>query len=213
MIRKSFYCYFKILFLCLSAAWVFCSCLKVHPQRPPLTQTGLASWYGEENHGKPTAFREVYDMDKMTAAHRTLPFNTIVRVINLKNQKAVVVRINDRGPFVEGRIIDLSRAAARALDMEDRGVAPVRIEILNRKTAEELKINYAVQVGSFVELGHAKQLVKLLKKSFDSINLSCFETPGKLYYRVRIKCSSYEQAVKICMRLKSKGYSPFIVEI
>ena len=213
MLRKSFFSVSKITSLCVLAAVALSACHKVHPQQVPLTQTGLASWYGEENHGKPTAFREVYDMDEMTAAHKTLPFNTIVRVINLKNKKEVVVRINDRGPFVEGRIIDLSRAAARALDMEETGVVPVRIEILNRKTAEELRIDYAVQVGSFIDLAHAQQLVGQLKKSFDSISLSCFETPGQIYYRVRIRCDSHKQAVKICARLKLDGYSPFIVEI
>jgi rare lipoprotein A len=213
MVWKSAQISIKVSLLCLLATAVFSSCLRVHPQRAPLTQTGLASWYGAENHGLPTACREVYDMDDMTAAHKTLPFNTIVRVINLNNLKTVVVRINDRGPFVEGRIIDLSRAAARALEMMEVGVAPVKIEILNRKTAEELKVDYAVQAGSFVELAHAQQLVRNLKKSFDSISLSCFETPGKKYYRVRIRSGSYEEAVKTCSRLKLEGYSPYIVEI
>lgn len=93
-------------------------------------QEGLASWYGRKFHGRVTASGERYDMDRLTAAHRTLPFGTRVEVRNLRNGRSVVVRINDRGPFVAGRVIDLSRAAARALDMIEAGVVPVRLRVL-----------------------------------------------------------------------------------
>lgn len=95
------------------------------------TQTGYASWYGKYFHGRKTANGEVYDMDAMTAAHKELPFNTRVRVVNLKTGKSVVVRINDRGPFIEGRIIDLSRRAAGKLGMFFTGTTKVRVEILS----------------------------------------------------------------------------------
>ncbi len=94
-------------------------------------QTGYASWYGGKFQGRQTASGEIFDTDKLTAAHRTLPFNTIVRVTNLKNDRSVVVRVNDRGPFVQGRIIDLSRAAAQSLDMIKDGTAPVQLDILS----------------------------------------------------------------------------------
>ncbi len=94
------------------------------------TQTGYASWYGKQFHGRKTANGEVYDMDAMTAAHKELPFNTRVRVVNLRTGKSVVVRINDRGPFIEGRIIDLSRRAAGKLGMFFTGTMKVRVEIL-----------------------------------------------------------------------------------
>jgi rare lipoprotein A (peptidoglycan hydrolase) len=94
------------------------------------TLTGIASWYGKDFHGKKTANGEVYDMDAMTAAHKELPFNTRVRVVNLKNGKSIVVRINDRGPFVKGRIIDLSRRAAGKIGMFFSGTTKVRVEIL-----------------------------------------------------------------------------------
>ena len=93
-------------------------------------QTGKASWYGNAHHGKKTASGEIYDMDAMTAAHRTLPLGTKVRVTNVDNGKSVVVRINDRGPFIRGRVIDLSRAAARELAPLATGVLSVRIEVL-----------------------------------------------------------------------------------
>lgn len=93
-------------------------------------QQGKASWYGREQHGGPTASGERYDMNAMTAAHRTLRMNTRVRVTNLKNGKQVVLRINDRGPYGKGRVIDVSRAAAVQLDMLDSGVVPCRVEVL-----------------------------------------------------------------------------------
>lgn len=93
-------------------------------------QVGMASFYGREFDGKPTSSGETYHANHLTAAHRTLAFGTIVRVTNLSNGKKVIVRINDRGPFVKGRIIDLSLAAAKRLDMIDAGVVKVRVEVV-----------------------------------------------------------------------------------
>jgi rare lipoprotein A len=98
------------------------------PERPVFTQVGMASWYGKSHHGKTTANGEAFDMNALTAAHRTLPFGIVVRVTNLATKRMVKVRINDRGPYVEGRVIDLSARAARDLGMADNGVAQVRIE-------------------------------------------------------------------------------------
>ena len=97
----------------------------------PSSQVGKASWYGDAHHGKKTASGETYDMNQMTAAHRTLPLGTRVRVTNTENGKSVVVRINDRGPFVGGRIIDLSRAAAKQIAPLGAGVVSVRVEVLD----------------------------------------------------------------------------------
>ena len=94
---------------------------------------GTASWYGPGFHGKKTASGEIYDQTKLTAAHKTLPLGTKARVTNLDNGSAVEVEINDRGPFVDGRIIDLSRAAAGALGLIESGTAPVRVELINRR--------------------------------------------------------------------------------
>jgi rare lipoprotein A len=100
------------------------------PGRVIAVYRGNASWYGREQQGGPTASGERYNMRALTAAHRKLPMNTQVRVTNLRNGKQVIVRINDRGPYGRGRIIDLSRAAAALLDMLDAGVVPVRLEVL-----------------------------------------------------------------------------------
>lgn len=98
--------------------------------RKPTTETGIASYYADKYHGRTTANGEVFDRTKLTAAHRTLPFGTVVKVTHQGNQRSVTVRINDRGPFVAGRVIDLSRAAARELAMEQAGLANVKVEIL-----------------------------------------------------------------------------------
>ncbi len=100
-------------------------------QADEFSETGMASWYGGKFQGRKTANGETFDTNKLTAAHKTLPFGTIVKVVNLQNDESVEVRINDRGPFVEGRIIDLSRAGADAIGMVGSGVAPVRLEIVS----------------------------------------------------------------------------------
>jgi rare lipoprotein A len=110
------------------------------PSQPILTETGLASWYGARHHGKRTANGEVFNQNQFTAAHPTLPWGTRVKVINLDNGNTVDVRINDRGPFKQGRIIDVSRAAARALGIVQRGIAMVRIEWLDPDKANELSL-------------------------------------------------------------------------
>ena len=108
---------------------------KTKPPRNPsgkvlLTLEGIASYYADDYHGKQTSNGEIFDMNALTAAHRTLPFGTTVRVTNVENKKNVVVRINDRGPFKEGRIIDLSLAAAKELDLIRMGTARVKLEVL-----------------------------------------------------------------------------------
>ena len=104
----------------------------VKPARIGETQTGIASWYGVPYHGRRSADGEIYDMEKLTAAHRTLPFDTWVQVTNLTNNKRVDVRITDRGPFVNGRIIDLSLAAAREIDLVTAGIVRVRIKVIRK---------------------------------------------------------------------------------
>lgn len=119
------------------------------------TQEGVASWYGGEFHGRPTASGEPYDQEGMTAAHRTLPFGTWIRVDNLDNGRRVRVRITDRGPFVDDRILDLSRAAARELGMLGPGTARIRLVVF--RTAEDASCR-ELQVGSFEEEANAREL-------------------------------------------------------
>ncbi len=112
------------------------------------TQQGLASWYGPNFHGKYTSNGELYNMYDFTAAHKTLPMNSIVKVTNLNNGKSVTVRINDRGPFVKGRIIDLSYAAGKQIGLDVTGTAPVRLEVIGFKGRNHVN-GYMVQVGAF----------------------------------------------------------------
>jgi len=120
-------------------------------------ETGLASWYGHPYHGRPAANGEIYDMEKLVAAHRTLPFDTWVRVYDLDNDKSVEVRIIDRGPFVDGRIIDLSHAAAQAIAMIGPGTARVRMEVIRVPAGVPAPV-YVVQVGAFQDRATAERV-------------------------------------------------------
>ncbi len=142
------------------------------PSAPLASETGLASWYGYPYHGRPSASGEIYDMETMTAAHRTLPFQTQVRVVNLDNDKQVDVRIIDRGPFVDGRIIDLSHAAAAAIGMLGPGTAHVRVDVLRLPQDASLSAAaFAVQVGAFRDRGNAERLRARMEAAYGSARI------------------------------------------
>ncbi len=198
---------------CVAAlAFLGISCARRQVLSPGTVQTGQASWYGHDFHGKTTSSREVYNMYDMTAAHRTLPFETRVMVTNLTNGKSVIVRINDRGPFIEGRIIDLSYAAAQMLDMVDAGIVPVKIEVLWDFSPPILEQRFAVQVGSFIHRDNAEALKKTLGQDYKDVAISVFKTPSQTYYRVRIRARSLESAQETARRLTRDGYKVFIIE-
>ncbi len=175
------------------------------------TLIGIASWYGEAFQGKPTSSREIYDMSAMTAAHKTLPFETRVRVVNLDNGRSTVVRINDRGPFVDGRIIDLSMAAARAIELIGPGTAPVRLEILSEPPAASEPV-YAVQVGSFLREESARQLETRLKDKFGPAVIETFTLEGRTFFRVRLPAADRDASTRLADRLAEAGFSAFPVE-
>lgn len=175
-------------------------------------QTGTASWYGGEFHGKRTSSREVYDMNDLTAAHNTLPLGTFVAVTNLNNGQSVVVRINDRGPFVKNRVIDLSYAAARAIDMIGTGTAPVRIEVLPDSSPPLAALRFSVQTGSFIRRANAETMRKELARQFADVYVSTFETARQVYHRVRIRAKDRETAETLARRLMERGYTAIIFE-
>ncbi len=175
-------------------------------------QRGYASWYGDDFHGKLTSNMEIYNMNDMTAAHKTLPFGTHVIVTNLNNNKTVTVRINDRGPFVEGRDIDLSFAAAKVLGMIGPGVVPVTIEIIRRLSPSPSSLKYSIQIGSFSKRTNAIDLKQKLGNRFGSVYITEFKTGLQAYFRVRIKANSRNDAEKIAARLKQNGYTVIILE-
>jgi rare lipoprotein A len=200
-------------FLLVAALFSFISSCARAPYRPPANiQTGTASWYGPNFHGKKTSNKEIYDMHDLTAAHKSLPFGTYVVVTNLNNGKSVTVRINDRGPFVKGRIIDLSFAAAKAIDMIGTGTAPVRLEILEEISPKISSQKFSVQVGSFVQEKNAKSLKNDLQKRFKNVYIVRFKTSSRIYYRVRIRAKDQLAARDIAQRLIAAGYSAIVLE-
>lgn len=189
------------------------ACSRLPRARTDGRQTGVASWYGAEFHGRPTSSREIYDMDDMTAAHRTLPFGTSVMVTNLDNGRSAVVRINDRGPFVRGRIIDLSRAAAGVLGVIGPGTARVRLEVLRGDLAPAPPGPGGavwVQVGAFSVQENAYAVKRRLERSFPGVLVSRFDTPHASFFRVRV--SSDEASVEeTARRLADEGFPVIIV--
>jgi rare lipoprotein A len=163
---------------------------------------GIASWYGKAYQGRPTASGEIYNMYAMTAAHRTLPFGTEVRVHDLDNGRSVDVRINDRGPFVRGRIIDLSYAAAEAMGMVGPGTARVHLEILTPQAAAIPPAAppgiYAVQVGAFHHASHAETVKEQIEPHFGPVIVDPYDDPvmGRVY-RVRVGRLTSEATAEI----------------
>ena len=181
---------------------------------------GLASWYGHPYHGRPTASGEIYNMHDMTAAHRTLPFGTRVRVHDLDNGHDVEVRINDRGPFVKGRIIDLSNAAAKSMQMLGPGTAHVRLEILALPapgTPGAVPGIFAVQVGSFRNESNAVRLKATLEQNqFSPVTIQSFDRGDGVFHRVRVgNESSQDDAEALAERLRQANLAAetFVVRL
>jgi len=187
------------------------------------TQRGIASWYGTKFHGRKTSSGEVYNMHAMTAAHKTLPIPVYVHVRNLDNGRSTVVRVNDRGPFIDGRIIDLSYAAAKKLGVDGPGTANVEISVLSKGESKPtsvvrsvpLAIDIAepdvplfIQMGSFSSHLNANNLVQdLLAVNEPSAKISRLETDGGLFYRVRVgPLFDIDEANAIMVRLRDKGF-------
>jgi len=182
------------------------------------TQEGVASWYGKDFHGKKTSNGEIYDMHAMTAAHKTLPLGVFVKVRNRDNGKETVVRVNDRGPFVKNRIIDLSYSAAKKLGVDAKGTAPVRIEALGYRatgsSGEEYKApetydsgNYSVQIGAFKDQQNAKRLSVEMKKLYGYSEVKSAIVNGEQFYRVVAGVFSSLQAAEDAeQRFADQGY-------
>lgn len=180
--------------------------------------TWTASWYGEPFHGRKTASGETYNMYGLSAAHKHLPFGTRLHVTNPQNGKSTVVTINDRGPFVRGRDLDLSLGAARALDMIEDGVILVDVRVLKsdssytREYANEAQ-GFAVQVASFSDRNAAQRLQAQLKQAYSDARITTVQSGGKTYYRILVGSFSTRAAAETEVnRLRSSGYSPLIRE-
>jgi rare lipoprotein A len=174
-------------------------------------ETGVASWYGKDFHNRKTASGEKFDMYAFTAAHRTLPMPTYVSVVNLENNKSVVVRVNDRGPFSKGRIIDLSYAAAEQLGMVASGTAQVHITVLSESTerlrtenhnVDMHKGSFGVQLASFSVKSRADNLSAKIKNS----RISEVTIKGTKYYRVQVFGYSTKQEAERAAKTFEKDY-------
>src|SRR5262245_40720885 len=148
----------------------------------------------------------------MTAAHRTLPFNTLVRVTNTTNGREVDVRINDRGPFIDGRVIDLSVRAAREIDLVRSGVAPVKLTVLKLADVSTSSSAYAVQVAAFENQEAARSLKERLEKKYSGVVIQPF-VEEKTLYRVRIGQPNLQAATHVASELRKQDFKPFIVRM
>jgi rare lipoprotein A len=178
------------------------------------TEEGNASWYGIPFNGRRASNGEIYDMYKMTAAHKTLPFETLVRVTNLNNGKSTTVRITDRGPFVENRIIDLSLAAAREIESVGPGVVPVRVEVLSAGI-DPTGGFFTVQVGAFRDQANAQRFRDRLNLSYSPIFIQQYDSPDGTFYRVRVgKVSGEDAARQFGEQLRQReGVTPIVVRL
>ena len=170
------------------------------------TQKGIASWYGHPYHGRRAANGEVYDMNRLTAAHREWPFELMVRVKNLANGKEVDVRITDRGPFVDGRIIDLSRSAAQKIEMIGPGIVDVKLTVLGFASGD-----YAVQLGAFQERDKAEAYRARMEKELGEAILAPPRAGSALHAVWYRRTTNAEEATRLVSELRRKGVRAILV--
>ena len=184
------------------------------------TQKGIASWYGVPYHGRRAANGEIFDMEKLTAAHRTFAFGTWVRVLNLDNGKSVDVRITDRGPFIRGRIVDLSRAAAGQIAMIGPGLANVRLEVipppaslLDLSSASVAGEKFAVQIGAFRDRANAERRRAEFEKEYGVARIVTRDAAFPLWRVLVGEFEDIEDADRTADRIKAKGADAFTVRL
>jgi len=191
------------------------------PSAIGFAQDGIASWYGQKFHGRTTSNGEIYDMYAMTAAHKTLPLGTHVKVTSKKNGKSIIVRVNDRGPFIQDRIIDLSYTAARSLEMVGPGTVPVRVEAI--QVAQEHTVkgittweaeaipdfrhgSFTVQVGAFQTLDNAHKKAEIIRQEFDTVRVQHARLSQNGYYRVQVgQFTDLIEAHLVASQIRDKG--------
>ncbi|RMF98294.1 MAG: septal ring lytic transglycosylase RlpA family protein [Candidatus Schekmanbacteria bacterium] len=205
-------------FLCILSILSFLSCAISIPEKKETKKVskvtyrerGIASWYGKKFHGRLTASGEVYDMYGISAAHKTLPLGTVCKVTNLRNGRSIVLRINDRGPFVKGRIIDLSYGAAKKLGFAKEGLTEVLIEANVKK--KRWIGDYSIQVGSFIYKKNAVRLKNKLAKKYGSAFIEKYNDGKNTYYRVKVgHFKTPNSANNVMKKLSKEGFDAFIV--
>jgi rare lipoprotein A len=182
--------------------------------KPLFTETGLASWYGPPYHNRRGSNGEVYNMHAMTAAHRTFPLGSIVRVTNTKTGDTALVRITDRGPFIPGRVLDLSLAAARKVDVWQPGVAPVKIELMQSPEPFDSGGKWAVQIGGFRDEHAAAKLADHLTRRYHTAKVLKFASPaGDWWIRIRVLDDDHDRAVKLTTETETPEGAVFLVRL
>jgi rare lipoprotein A len=182
--------------------------------KPIFEETGMASWYGAPYHNRRGSNGEIYDMNAMTAAHLTLPLGSIARITNVKTGNSAVVRITDRGPFVVGRIVDLSFAAAKALDVYLPGTAKVRLEVLQAPTPLDTGGRWAVQIGSLGTEKAAAELAEHLQKRYQTAKVLKFVSPaGGWWVRVRVLDDDRQRATSLTQETETAEGAVFLVRL
>jgi rare lipoprotein A len=191
------------------------------PHAKGFRQRGIASWYGRDFHGKRTSSGEIYDMYAMTAAHKTLPLGTVVRVKHLENGREIRVRINDRGPFVRDRIIDLSARAAESIGIFEKGTGPVEVVALGKPRprgsgssattayipSDYFSGNFTIQVGAFSDRANAEQLLQSLSRTYKNVHISEYFDGRTTFYRIRVgRTHDLKEAVRYEAHLIRNGF-------
>ncbi|MGH9322725.1 MAG: septal ring lytic transglycosylase RlpA family protein [Vicinamibacteria bacterium] len=184
----------------------------VAPGPPSTTEEGFASWYGVEEAGRATASGEIMDPERRTAAHPSLPFGSLVRVTDVETGRSVEVIVNDRGPHVAGRIIDLSYAAAREIDLVNRGVARVRLHVLGLEGPLAAR-RWRVQLGSFEDAERARELSILVQaEGYSPVVVSQFQEGGAVYHRVWVgEFLERNGAESLARELSREGHHGFVL--
>lgn len=206
----------------LTVAVLFgCARVPISPPGPVAVdgaEVGIASWYGREFHGRKTSSGEIYDMHDLTAAHRDLPLGTWILVTNLDNGRSVEVRVNDRGPFVANRVVDLSYGAGRLLGMIQPGLVPVRISVTRPAAADagarpSSSARFTVQVGSFMSRENARRIERSLAETFSGGEIVQRAVGADMYYRVWVgDFVTRAEADATAVRLAQQGHSVLVLE-
>ena len=182
--------------------------------KPLAAETGLASWYGPPYHNRRGSNGEIYNMNAMTAAHRTYPLGSVVRVTNVQTGSTALVRITDRGPFIRGRVIDLSLAAARKLEVQRPGVAEVKVELMQSPALPGAPGKWAVQIGGFPDEQAATKLADQLSRRYHTAKVLRFQSPaGDWWIRVRVLDDDHERAEKLIAETQTPEGAVFLVRL
>jgi rare lipoprotein A len=177
------------------------------------SETGIASWYGPPYNKRRGANGKIYDQDAMTAAHRTLPLNSLIRVTNLRTGEQAVLHVTDRGPFVPGRVLDLSMASAKALGLYTAGVGTVRIDVFAVPVPIESGGRWCVQIGAFKDEDEAEKLRTHLTRKYQTANVIEFTGPTGHWVRIRPFRDDKERAVEIAHELKPREGEAYLVRL